>query len=283
MDELDWREPANDNSRKCLTCGETFLPNKHNQKYCGKECRESRRTDRKRDRRGEPRGGPERICENCGETFRRRADKHNAARFCSRKCGYTSLAVTRELIKKAKALTVKFSVIRCVCRICGCRFNSKSIVASYCSSECRHRAQWERRGVDASDKTCVWCSKTFVVTYGRAHAVYCSDECVRLAARKSPSARAAKAKRKAMARGSGDNDNVDPIEVFNRDGWRCQLCGVKTPKRLRGTYDPRAPELDHIMPISLGGAHTYANTQCSCRKCNGEKGAKFIGQMRLFG
>jgi len=76
-------------------------------------------------------------------------------------------------------------------------------------------------------------------------------------------------------------ENVDPFDVFDRDGWRCHLCGVKTPKRLRGTYEPNAPELDHIIPLAAGGEHSRRNTACACRKCNGAKGARPMGQMRL--
>ena len=64
--------------------------------------------------------------------------------------------------------------------------------------------------------------------------------------------------------------------VLARDGWRCKLCGKRTPKRLRGTTHPDAPEIDHIIPLALGGAHSYANTQCSCRDCNGKKGARVL-------
>lgn len=92
--------------------------------------------------------------------------------------------------------------------------------------------------------------------------------------------RAAKAWRRGMERGS-EAERFDPFEVFERDRWRCHLCGVKTPKTLRGSYDDRAPELDHVVPLALGGQHTRANTACSCRRCNIAKGAKALGQMRL--
>jgi hypothetical protein len=42
-----------------------------------------------------------------------------------------------------------------------------------------------------------------------------------------------------------------------------------------------APELDHIIPLASGGAHVWDNVQCTCRKCNGEKGAEVLGQLRL--
>jgi 5-methylcytosine-specific restriction endonuclease McrA len=33
-----------------------------------------------------------------------------------------------------------------------------------------------------------------------------------------------------------------------------------------------APELDHIIPLSAGGAHTLDNVACAHRSCNLEKG-----------
>jgi len=61
------------------------------------------------------------------------------------------------------------------------------------------------------------------------------------------------------------------------------MCGTKTPQRLRGTLNKKAPELDHIVPMSKGGAHSYMNTQCLCRACNGAKSNEVIGQLRLVG
>jgi hypothetical protein len=100
--------------------------------------------------------------------------------------------------------------------------------------------------------------------------------------RASPSYRASKAKRKACERGRAEGaERFDPLEVLERDGWRCHICGTRTPKRLRGTYDDRAPELDHINPLAVGGKHTRQNTACCCRKCNQSKGSKPLGQLRL--
>ena len=47
--------------------------------------------------------------------------------------------------------------------------------------------------------------------------------------------------------------------VFLRDGHRCQYCG-------------RAAEnVDHVMPRSRGGKHTWDNVVAACRRCNGRK------------
>lgn len=92
--------------------------------------------------------------------------------------------------------------------------------------------------------------------------------------------RAAKAVRRARERGV-NSERFDPIAVLARDRWRCQLCGVKTPQAKRGSIDDNAPELDHIVPLSKGGGHTQANTQCLCRRCNGVKSDAARGQLGL--
>ncbi|MBU2249718.1 MAG: HNH endonuclease, partial [Gammaproteobacteria bacterium] len=64
----------------------------------------------------------------------------------------------------------------------------------------------------------------------------------------------------------------------------CQLCGVKTRPDIKNQYHPKRPELDHIVPLSLGGEHTKQNTQCLCRQCNMTKNNTGVGdQLRLFG
>jgi 5-methylcytosine-specific restriction endonuclease McrA len=47
--------------------------------------------------------------------------------------------------------------------------------------------------------------------------------------------------------------------VFIRDNYECQYCG-------------RAAEnVDHVIPRSRGGAHTWDNVVASCRPCNSRK------------
>lgn len=92
--------------------------------------------------------------------------------------------------------------------------------------------------------------------------------------------RIGKSARRARIR-NAPMDRIDPIEVFERDKWKCHLCGRHTPKRLRGSIEDAAPELDHVIPLALGGSHTLANVACACRACNGRKGAKALGQLKL--
>jgi 5-methylcytosine-specific restriction endonuclease McrA len=47
--------------------------------------------------------------------------------------------------------------------------------------------------------------------------------------------------------------------VFARDGWSCQYCGAP------------AENLDHVVPRSKGGAHSWDNVVAACRRCNSRK------------
>jgi 5-methylcytosine-specific restriction endonuclease McrA len=66
---------------------------------------------------------------------------------------------------------------------------------------------------------------------------------------------------------------VDYRIVFETANYRCQACGITCPED--AVFPARDfPSLDHIVPLSKGGSHTYENTQCLCLGCNLSKGAK---------
>jgi len=60
-------------------------------------------------------------------------------------------------------------------------------------------------------------------------------------------------------------------EVFIRDAFTCQYCGVQT----------RDLTLDHVMPKSRHGAHTWENLVSACKGCNHRKGGKTVQEARM--
>ena len=70
---------------------------------------------------------------------------------------------------------------------------------------------------------------------------------------------------------------VDANKVFERDKWTCKQCDCKVQKV--DIYKDNAAELDHIVPISLGGPHSYSNVQTLCRRCNKDKSNNYNGQL----
>jgi len=217
------------------------------------------------------------TCKHCAAQFKPRHADYIT--FCSRECGYA----WRRANAKGKTPGK--------CSDCGGVTSSPRSLR--CNDCYRASVRVERHAppLKQTTKRCADCGRE--VDY-RKYVRRC-EQCKsrrRSAARKasrrahrhSPSRRADKAYRKALERGlvSGA-ERFDPIEVLTRDRWRCHICGVKTPKELRGSYDDRAPELDHVIPLAVGGQHNRANTACACRKCNLAKGAVTLGQLLLFG
>lgn len=63
--------------------------------------------------------------------------------------------------------------------------------------------------------------------------------------------------------------------VWERDKWVCGLCGEKVDCSLRFP-DPMSPSIDHIIPISKGGSHSYENVQLAHLGCNVGKGDREV-------
>lgn len=57
--------------------------------------------------------------------------------------------------------------------------------------------------------------------------------------------------------------------VFVRDGHRCQYCGAT------------AENIDHVIPRSRGGTHTWDNVVAACRRCNTRKEDRLLHEVGL--
>ena len=57
--------------------------------------------------------------------------------------------------------------------------------------------------------------------------------------------------------------------VFVRDGHRCQYCGAG------------AENIDHVIPRSRGGTHTWDNVVAACRPCNAHKEDRFLSETHM--
>jgi 5-methylcytosine-specific restriction endonuclease McrA len=135
--------------------------------------------------------------------------------------------------------------------------------ARFCSERCRRISESPTTITTFNCKVC----KTRVATSrGDLRRVYCSRRCHdKGQPRRSHF-------RRARRFGGAYDPTVDAFKVFERDGWRCQMCGCDTPRELRGRTAPNAPELDHIIPMADGGGHTWDNVRCACYRCNHGRG-----------
>lgn len=78
-------------------------------------------------------------------------------------------------------------------------------------------------------------------------------------------------RRRSRIRG-GEVEAFTEREIFERDGWRCYICGVETSDQVPALSPERA-EIEHVVPIARGGSHTRANVRCACHRCNALKGS----------
>lgn len=197
------------------------------------------------------------------------------------------------------------------CRQCGQTFQPKVSHQYYCDSSCRERAKYEKK-YRRETRTCRWCFTEFNVPHisdavccsglcgielrnhshtwknpDRCHIPICTD-CggpTLLPPGKQPGdnqrCMACLEKfsgRRSVAKKLGDN--VHWSDIANRDNWTCHICGKKVRKNIQLSHR-LAPSVDHLVPISHGGADVLENTALAHRGCNSSRGTKGTAQLRL--
>jgi 5-methylcytosine-specific restriction endonuclease McrA len=279
VSELDYKAFA------CEGCGINFNAPKQ-RRYCTKKCNKAHI---KRTKSGTSRADylvrirenavGNFVCAHCGvKSFRGLSGRNKQRGYVNTYCSIACRDLAADAIRPPP-----FSTIYCVqCAECSKPFSSRR-KRSNCSDECDKAAayrSWHNKLLQAHAATakvvkCDECGTDFCPLYGHSSTTLCAP-CAK------GRERASRATRRALQHGA-TVELVIPFRVFERDKWRCQLCKRKTPKSKRGSYDDDAPELDHIIPLSKGGEHSYRNTQCACRRCNGVKSATPRGQLLLIG
>lgn len=163
------------------------------------------------------------------------------------------------------------------CEYCGKPFLSPNPRRRFCSRSCkdalRNAAGIEERHAAkaaAPSRYCPTCGAQ-VPSSRRSHAAYCSEDCAKVARHTFE-----KARRRITGVGSdGAIVSVNRFDVYDRDGWVCQLCGEPVDRAARFP-DPFAPSLDHIVPVARGGSHDITNLQTAHVRCNVARGARAL-------
>lgn len=267
--------PLGEREFTCACCGATFKAS-HARKFCTKAC-----PQRAYDQRRRPSLHPKqpakhsRECKHCSKRFtyhpagKDKGKELDRGLFCSSSC---------KTADRLASLPDPFTPIHSgYCLGCGAPFVSRRKRA-FCSEACYPVKEYV--SIAPETKSCTTCGASFAPPKAKSRPTdFCSNTCKDAGYAKHK--RVARSRRRALTK-TVTVESVDPFKVFERDKWRCQLCGVRTPKAKRGTYEPTAPELDHIITLAEGGEHSYRNTQCACRKCNGAKSSRSMGQLLMF-
>ena len=209
-------------------------------------------------------------CLSCGKQAYRKCGgstlKAGGNKYCSRACAASSrTAAARIKASDRKVLSLLTMVHR---RLCAQEELVARKAARCCCKDCGTYVGLQIPWVTTRCHTC-----QIAYEFARYKA---SKEAQRNARRKSRRTDVAMA-RKAWAKVTKRVDfpivahRFSPLHVLQRDKWTCQVCGVITPEQHRGKNLPDSPEVDHIVPVSRGGSHTWRNVRCLCRACNAEK------------
>ena len=196
-----------------------------------------------------------RDCARCAMPFQ---PKSPMSTYCSPEC----------------ALEPRAEIVQRSCIECGAPFEPL-MGARLCSDACRvarNRAgqkawsQEHRPPMGKRTSTCPLCGLVFK---GYTRQVYCAPRCGLHGSRDA---------RRARERGAFV-EAVWRSKVYERDGYVCQICH-KPCKMTALAPHPKAPTLDHIIPLAHGGTHEYANVQLAHFLCNSRK-SDGDGQLNL--
>ncbi|RZT87473.1 5-methylcytosine-specific restriction endonuclease McrA [Pseudonocardia sediminis] len=248
-------EPLPDRPCALGTCSLLFRPRRHTQLCCCED-HGKRFWHENAKTRGyvDPGLRVKRQCEACGQLVeRRRQSLREGARVTCRSGPCRTLIFTGQWPSSAVPD--------------GHPIRSTPVPVTH-ESRRRHRVRFV-------DSECRECGDRFLWdrTIQGADTWYCSRRCSR---------RAGNGRRRLRKHRS----ECEPIwrrRIYKRDQYRCHLCRRKVAID-KAVPHPRAPTLDHVIPLARGGSHTMANLRTACFSCNCLKSDRGGGeQLSLIG
>ncbi len=222
------------------------------------------------------------TCIHCGIVYVNKRFCGEGEKFCSRFC-YDEY---RKEQTKNKEVVVKKSI----CKVCNKDFEmTKEYNRNICSDKCRKENErklsydaWLRskeKNTKTMQSVCKECGKTFIyeVQAREREIKFCSKEC-----RKRACGRIAKHRRRLVMQ-EVKSEHISIAYLMKKYHKECQICGCKVHRSNGKDWSPDIATIDHIIPVTRGGTHTYDNVQLLCAMCNTRKSNNMDGiQLSLF-
>ena len=128
-----------------------------------------------------------------------------------------------------------------------------------------HRATSGARGRMTRCNKCA--AKAFAARY-QANTAYYDDM-----------ARKHRHQRRAKIQGQAFDVGITRPKLRGLHGDRCTYCFIDMDFEVRGRqHVPNKATIEHVLPISRGGSHTWENTRLCCARCNSSKGARTLDE-----
>jgi HNH endonuclease len=219
-----------------------------------------------------------RTCEICGKQYQPGGGRSlREQRTCGRACGVELRH--REYGQAGGKPRVRWPSSRIQvreCVWCGNLFTARAGRRA-CSADCGRRYNWandKRRTGPGRSGLCA-CGQQIPLTRGKCDG--CRDAAAREAKRQT------RRKRKALQRGARTSERYWFADIAARDRYMCGICH-KRVAMTKAVPHPRAPTIDHIVPLIEGGADVAANVRLAHFICNSARGCHGgQEQLAMFG
>ncbi len=259
----------------CTDCGETFTRTGYRQKRCSTcHYEHQRQRDRHRGPHRSKRGSIRITCTACGHTNRRTPRvQHQVMRsWVAGRCDHCGQPIPIACVAANPAPSTTPVTIRPTIRCAWCNTILRKRLGHgrmYCSEQClRITLGYKPTVTPIEHHDCIGCGAAFI-SRRNIDTRYCSPRCAK---------RTLKSRRRSHI---ADGDTIGVAQLGRRDNWRCHLCGGHVPNRPYQARD-NDPTIDHLVPVSAGGAHVWSNVALAHNKCNWERGATAPAQLRII-
>ena len=194
------------------------------------------------------------ICRYCGCEFEPKKRGRKNTGICCKHCA--------DNWRRHNVYDLQPKNYRAVCEHCGVAFETNNKDQRYCSR--RYSAMANRRAYSA-ERTCSMCGRTFMAV--TPNDVFCSEACRHRSKRDREQDK--RRRRRAMT-GDYKESKLSLDKVYTDAEGQCSVCDLPVPIAC-DCKDAWSRTRDHIIPITLQGAHTYGNCQLAHRICNSIK------------
>lgn len=259
----------------CLWCGE-LAPEPTGpspRKWCSSRCAQEAAYYRKKNGLSAP---PTVNCAYCGQVIEKTGPRQHKRKYCNDSCRTSNYrkentewrAKARVAERKRRAINPDYIKLRGpygTCQKCGDVM--VSFYGRFCGKPaCRAKA---RRTVTQHSKICsVEGCMSRAEARGMCGSHY-SSEWARINPERKQAHNSARRARRIGASVVGDT--FTRLDILDRDGWRCHICGGDIPKEATHP-SPEYGTVDHVIPLVHGGAHSSANVKAAHSLCNSKKG-----------